>query len=183
MMLLNIVDEISSLESLVVGIANSNGGIPELKDVYDPKSRSHVLSGTYPLESDMVNELDCFVSILISYGINVHRPDLIKNYNQIYSRDIGFVVENKFFKSNILPIRSREIDALKNILNSFDPELIIAFPKDAHIEGGDVVLHKNKIYIGAYIGSDYSKYITARTNLEGLKFLENYFPKKKVDLL
>ena len=183
MMVLNVIDETSSLESLVVGIANSNGGIPELKDVYDPKSRSHILSRTYPLEADMIIELDCFISKLISYGIKVHRPDLIKNYNQIYSRDIGFVIENKFFKSNILPIRSREIDALKNILNSLDPELIITFPKDAHIEGGDVVLHKDKIYVGAYIRSDYPKYITARTNLEGLKFLQNYFSNKEVVLL
>ena len=182
-MVLNVIDETSSLESLVVGIANSNGGIPELKDVYDPKSRSHILSRTYPLEADMIIELDCFISKLISYGIKVHRPDLIKNYNQIYSRDIGFVIENKFFKSNILPIRSREIDALKNILNSLDPELIITFPKDAHIEGGDVVLHKDKIYVGAYIRSDYPKYITARTNLEGLKFLQNYFSNKEVVLL
>jgi N-dimethylarginine dimethylaminohydrolase len=183
MMVLNVIDETSSLESLVVGIANSNGGIPELKDVYDPKSRSHILSRTYPLEADMIIELDCFISKLISYGIKVYRPDLIKNYNQIYSRDIGFVIENKFFKSNILPIRSREIDALKNILNSLDPELIITFPKDAHIEGGDVVLHKDKIYVGAYIRSDYPKYITARTNLEGLKFLQNYFSNKEVVLL
>jgi len=183
MMVLNVIDETSSLESLVVGIANSNGGIPELKDVYDPKSRSHILSGTYPLEADMIIELDCFISKLTFYGIKVHRPDLIKNYNQIYSRDIGFVIENKFFKSNILPIRSREIDALKNILNSLDPELIITFPKDAHIEGGDVVLHKDKIYVGAYIRSDYPKHITARTNLEGLKFLQNYFSNKEVVLL
>ena len=183
MVVLNVIDETSSLESLVVGIANSNGGIPELKDVYDPKSRSHILSRTYPLEADMIIELDCFISKLTFYGIKVHRPDLIKNYNQIYSRDIGFVIENKFFKSNILPIRSREIDALKNILNSLDPELIITFPKDAHIEGGDVVLHKDKIYVGAYIRSDYPKYITARTNLEGLKFLQNYFSKKEVVLL
>ena len=183
MMVLNVIDETSSLESLVVGIANSNGGIPELKDVYDPKSRSHILSGTYPLEADMIIELDCFISKLTFYGIKVHRPDLIKNYSQIYSRDIGFVIENKFFKSNILPIRSREIDALKNILNSLDPELIITFPKDAHIEGGDVVLHKDKIYVGAYIRSDYPKHITARTNLEGLKFLQNYFSNKEVVLL
>ena len=94
-MVLNVIDETSSLESLVVGIANSNGGIPELKDVYDPKSRSHILSRTYPLEADMIIELDCFISKLISYGIKVYRPDLIKNYNQIYSRDIGFVIEKK----------------------------------------------------------------------------------------
>lgn len=183
MMILNIVDETSPLESLIVGIADSSGGTPELEDVYDPKSKEHILSGTYPLESDMISELDCFVSKLINYGIKVFRPDLITNYNQIYSRDIGFVIDDIFFKSNILPKRSREIEALKIILNTFNPDSIINFPEDAHIEGGDVVLHKNKIYVGAYIKSDYPNYITARTNLRGLKVLQSYFPNKEVVLL
>jgi len=182
-MVLNILDETSPLESLVVGIANSNGGIPDLKNIYDPKSRSHVLSGTYPKEIDMINELDCFVSTLKSYGIKVIRPELIQGYNQIYSRDIGFVIENKFIKSNVLPIRSKEIDALKNLLDSFPSNSIITFPIDAHIEGGDVILYKNKIYIGAYIKSDYPDYITARTNLRGLKVLKKYFPNKEMVLL
>tara|TARA_B110000444_G_scaffold261094_1_gene311040 strand:- start:1437 stop:2351 length:915 start_codon:yes stop_codon:yes gene_type:complete len=183
MMLLNIVDETSALESVVVGIANSSGGIPSLDDVYDPKSRVHILSGTYPSEIDMIGELDNFVSKLISYGIKVFRPGVIKNYNQIYSRDIGFVIENKFIRSNILPIRSREIDALKTIIGSFPEDCIISFPEDAHIEGGDVVLHNDKIYVGAYVKNDYSKYITARTNSKGLEVLQNHFPEKKVILL
>ena len=182
-MILNILDETSPLESLVVGIANSNGGVPDLNNIYDPKSRSHILSGTYPKEIDMINELDCFVSILKSYGIRVFRPGLIKDYNQIYSRDIGFVIENKFIKSNVLPIRAKEINALKYLLDSFTSNSIITFPDDAHIEGGDVVLHKNKIYIGAYIKSDYPDYITARTNLRGLEVLQGHFPNKEVVLL
>jgi N-dimethylarginine dimethylaminohydrolase len=182
-MILNIVDETSTLESLIVGIANSSGGTPKLEDVYDPKSREHILSGTYPSESALISELDCFVSKLIDYGIKVFRPDVLTNYNQIYSRDIGFVIENIFFKSNILPKRSREIDALKIILNSINPKSIITFPEDAHIEGGDVILHKNKIFVGAYIKSDYPDYITARTNLRGLKVLQDYFPNKEVVLL
>ena len=180
---LNILNETSSLESLIVGIADSNGGIPDIKDVYDPKSRIHILSGTYPKEKDMINELDYFVSVLESYGIKVYRPRIIKNYNQIYSRDIGFVIENKFIKSNILPIRSREIDALNDVLNLFNSDSIITFPNDAHIEGGDIVLHQNKIYVGAYIKKSYSEYITARTNLRGLKVLQTYFPNKEVVLL
>ena len=182
-MLFNITDETSTLESIIVGIANSNGGIPSLDDVYDPKSRIHILSNTYPKESDMVNELENLVSLLRSYGVKIFRPTLINDYNQIYSRDIGFVIEDKFFKSNILPIRSREIQALDKLLSLFSSDCIISFPDDAHIEGGDVVLFKNKIYVGAYIKNDYSDYITARTNLKGLNFLKNFFPNKDVVLL
>ena len=180
---LNIFDETSVLESVVVGIAKSNGGVPNIKDVYDPKSRSHILSGTYPKEIDMINELNSFVKLLTSYGVKVYRPKVIQNYNQIYSRDIGFVIENKFLISNILPIRSQEIKAIQYLLSSLPSNSIINFPDEAHIEGGDVILHKNKIYVGAYIKDDYSKFITARTNIKGLEFLRNNFPNKEVVLL
>jgi hypothetical protein len=38
---------------------------------------------------------------------------MIENYNQIFSRDIGFVIDDIFIKSNILPDRERELDAIQ----------------------------------------------------------------------
>ena len=182
-MTLNVVNETGILESVIVGIANSSGGVPELKDTYDPKSRQNIIMGTYPEESKMIEELDRFVSILISYNINVYRPRIIKNYNQIFSRDIGFVIDNKFIKSNILPARSKEIKAISYLFKNFSSDSIISFPEDAHIEGGDVILNENKIYVGAYLKSDYSDYITARTNSNGIELLKKHFPNKEVRLL
>ena len=46
---------------------------------------------------------------LISMMLDVFRPTEISNYNQIFSRDIGFVIDNKFVKSNILPDRAQEL--------------------------------------------------------------------------
>jgi len=43
-----------------LGRANRNGPTPKLEECYDPKSRSHVLAGTYPTEESMVGEMEEF---------------------------------------------------------------------------------------------------------------------------
>ena len=37
-------DETSKLKSVIIGIANSSGGIPELNDLYDPKSIKNLIA-------------------------------------------------------------------------------------------------------------------------------------------
>ena len=44
---INVINETAQLESVIVGIANDFGGVPNLKDCYDPKSKEHVLAGTF----------------------------------------------------------------------------------------------------------------------------------------
>ena len=41
-----------------------------------------------------------------------------------------------------------------------------------HIEGGDVVLHNDKLFIGTYTDTNYSSLITARTNIESIEYLK-----------
>jgi hypothetical protein len=38
--------------------------LPELEDAYDPKSREHIKAGTYPLESDMIREMEVLLQVL-----------------------------------------------------------------------------------------------------------------------
>jgi hypothetical protein len=64
---------------------------------------------------------------------------MIENYNQIFSRDIGFVMIF-FIKSNILPDRERELDAIQYLIN---PKKVVRPPEEVHIEGGDVMLWNN----------------------------------------
>ena len=49
-----------------------------------------------------------------------------------------------------------------------------------HIEGGDVVIHNDKLFIGTYSGEDYSELITARTNQESISYLEKMIPSKEI---
>ncbi len=180
MLELNINNETSRLRTVVLGSAISNGPTPTVAEAYDPKSLEHILAGTYPKEEDMILEMDTFNQVLCHYGVTVFRPELIENYNQIFVRDIGFVIGDVFIKSNILPDRERELDAIQYLLDQINPKKIVRPPEEVHIEGGDVMLWNDYIFIGTYNGSDYKDYITARTNREGVQFIKALFPHKKV---
>ena len=180
MIKLNVHNETSRLRAVVLGTAISNGPTPKLEEAYDPKSLEHIKAGTYPLEKDMVLEMEAFNKVFEKYNVKVYRPKLIENYNQIFSRDIAFVIEDKLFKSNILPDREKEIEAIQYVLDQIDPNNIIEASDDVHFEGGDVMLWNNHIFIGTYKGDDYKNYITARTNMKGVNFIKNLFPHKIV---
>ncbi|OYU84067.1 MAG: amidinotransferase [Flavobacterium sp. BFFFF2] len=180
MLSLHIADETSRLRAVVLGSAVSNGPTPTADEAYDPKSLEHILSGTYPTETDMIAEMEAFKAVFDKYDVAVYRPEMIENYNQIFTRDIGFVIDDVFIKANILPDRNRELDALDYLLAQMDPNKIVRPPDEVHIEGGDVMLWGDHIFIGTYKGSDYKEYITARTNMAGVEYIRDLFPHKIV---
>ena len=180
MLQLNINNETSKLRAVVLGSAISNGPTPKAEEAYDPKSLEHILAGTYPLESDMLIEMEAFNRVFLKHEVTVYRPKLIENYNQIFARDIGFVIGDVFIKSNILPDRERELEAIQFIIDQINPKKVVRPPENVHIEGGDVMLWNNYIFIGTYKGSDYSHYITARTNVAGVDYIKQLFPNKTV---
>ncbi|MBP2283146.1 N-dimethylarginine dimethylaminohydrolase [Flavobacterium sp. CG_23.5] len=180
MLELNIKNETSRLRAVVLGSATHNGPTPKADEAYDPKSLEHVLAGTYPVEEDMVNEIEAFSTVLKKYNVTVFRPEMIENYNQIFTRDIGFVIDDVFIKSNILPERERELDAIQYVIDQMDPKKVVRPPEEVHIEGGDVILWNDYIFIGTYKGSDYKDYITARTNVQGVQYIKDLFPNKIV---
>ena len=148
MLELNVHNETSRLRAVVLGLANNNGPTPTVEEAYDPKSLEHILAGTYPLEKDMVHEMNAFSAVLKKYDVTVYRPEMIENYNQIFSRDIGFVIEDIFIKSNILPDRERELEAIEYLIETINPKKVVRPPEEVHIEGGDVMLWKNYIFVG-----------------------------------
>jgi len=180
MLKLNINDEISPLKVVLLGTAKSCGPTPTPKQAYDPKSLEHILAGTYPKEADMVREMEAFANVFKKYGVKVYRPEVINDCNQIFSRDIAFVIENKLIKANILPEREREFAAILHVLDKIDDSHILSPPVEVHIEGGDVMPWHDHIFVGTYTGSDYSDLITARTNKAAIAYLADQFPHKKV---
>lgn len=180
MLQLNISDEISRLKAVVLGTAESCGPTPKPEEAYDPKSLEHILAGTYPVEEDMVREMDGFRKVFEKYGVKVFRPEVLQNCNQIFSRDIAFVIENKLVLANILPDREKEIAAILHVLDKIDPNQILRPPEEVHIEGGDVMPWKDYLFVGTYTAADYPNHITARTNSHAVKYLEKQFPSKNV---
>ena len=180
MLKLNIKNETSRLRAVVLGIATNNGSVPKVEDCYDPKSVQHVIAGTYPKEEDMIIEMEAVAAILEKYNVEVFRPKVIENYNQIFSRDIAFVIDDKLVKANILPDRDQEIEAISHVISNIDAINIITLPDECHVEGGDVMPWNDYIFVGTYSGDDYSDYITARTNVDAVIALQELFPEKTV---
>lgn len=180
MLKIQVKNETGRLRAVVLGIANQNGPIPTAEEAYDPKSLAHIKAGTYPAESDMIFEMSAFQQVLQRYGVKVYRPTLIPNLNQIFARDIGFVIDKKFIKANILPDRAEEWQAIEYLTQQIEPNSLIQAPEDVHMEGGDVILWDDHIFVGTYLGADYAQINTARTNQKGVDFIQDLFPNKTV---
>jgi len=172
-------NEYSALKSVILGLAEDMGDPPKVFDVYDPRSLYHIKNNSYPSEVDVKKDVESFYKILIKHNVDVLRPDNIKNCNQVFARDLGFTISNIFFQSNIVPNREEELVGVSGIINNLDAG-VVKLPDYMHIEGGDVVIHNDKLFIGTYSGEDYSELITARTNQESISYLEKMIPSKEI---
>lgn len=179
-MIVEVKNETNRLRAVILGTAQSNGATPTAEEAYDPKSLEHILKGTYPLEKDMLLEMEAFAQVLKKYEVEVYRPEIIRDCNQIFTRDIGFVIDSKFIKANILPERENEFQAIEYIVEQIPSSQYIVPPTQVHIEGGDVMPWNDHIFIGTYKGEDYTHYKTARTNMAGVNFIKELFPNKIV---
>ena len=177
---LNIHNESTDLEIVVLGLPDSFGGTPKLEKCYDPKSKEHVIAGTFPLQVDVTKEINEFLVVLRKYNVQVLKPENINELNQIFTRDISFVIENKFIVPNIIEDRLDEIKAISLIISQIPKQNILRMPPKARAEGGDVMPWNEFIFVGYSEEEDFNKYRVARTNKEGVQFLEKEFPKKKV---
>ena len=172
-------NEYSALKSVILGLADDMGDPPKVFDVYDPRSLYHIKNNSYPSEVDVKKDVESFYKILIKHNVDVLRPDNIKNCNQVFARDLGFTISNIFFQSNIVPNREEELIGVSGIINNLDAG-VVKLPDYMHIEGGDVVIHNDKLFVGTYSGEDYSELITARTNQESISYLEKMIPSKEI---
>lgn len=177
-MILNVKNETSRLKTVVLGQPHSMGSNPTLKDTYDAKSYETVKNEAYPVEADIAKEMDEFEKVLRKYQVEVLRPLILPNCNQVFARDVAFVIEDKIITSNIIPDRADEQEAYAPIYSQIAFNKIYNLPEKAHVEGGDVVLYNDIIFVGTYTLPDYPQKKTARTNFYAVSFLKELFPEK-----
>ena len=174
---LKVNNETGQLDTLILGLADDFGDVPSIDDCYDPQSRFHVKNNSFPNQIDVSNEMNALMSIFKKNNINVLRPKNINGVNQIFARDIGFVIDDYFIVANVIEDRKEEVPAINSILKSFSSEKIIQLPHDAHVEGGDVVLYNEHVFVGVSSDEDFETFQVARTNYRGYEFLNNKFDK------
>lgn len=175
---LNVKNETSTLKAVVLGQPGSLGQIPRLDQTYDAKSYESVLLAGYPSEEAVYKEMSAFEKVLLKYNVQVFRPWTLDNCNQIFARDVGFVIDDKIINSNIIPDREDEKEAYEVVYDQIAYNKIYNLPEKAHVEGGDVVLFNDTVFVGLYSGADYPQLKTARTNTYAFGFLKELFPEK-----
>ncbi|MDV3957262.1 amidinotransferase [Elizabethkingia anophelis] len=179
-MKLNIKNETGRLKSVVLGQPQSMGDTPELKDSYDAKSYQSIKKEIYPVEKNIISEMNAFEKVLHKYDVEVFRPEIIKDYNQVFSRDVAFVIDDKMIISNIIEDRADEQEAYRKIFEKVPWRNIINLPESAHIEGGDVIVWNDFLFVGTCYSQDYRSFKTARTNEYAIEILKEYFPHKRI---
>jgi N-dimethylarginine dimethylaminohydrolase len=171
---IRILDETAPLEAVILGIANSLGPVPDPEHTYDPKSLEHVLDGTFPKEIDLIEEMAEVEAVLLKYGVTVFRPKVMKNYNQVFSRDIAIVIEDTMIIPEITVERQDEVDGIEYIIQEV-PNVVKPMSHE-RMEGGDVIPWKGKLFVGYSKEEDFKNYKVSRTNEAGVAFLKDHFP-------
>lgn len=180
MLKLHITNETDLLEAVILGIPDSPGKVPALENAYDPKSKEFIRMGQYTDPKKAVLEMKAFEEVLKKYGVKVYRPHVLEDVNQIFTRDISFVIEDKIVIPNMLEDRAEEIEAISYIFDQIDSQKVLKMPEKTRAEGGDVMLWNDYIFVGYSEKEDFENYTVSRTNSAGLEFIKKNFPHKTV---
>ncbi|WP_370087969.1 dimethylarginine dimethylaminohydrolase family protein [Ekhidna sp.] len=174
MITVKVFDETAPLEAVILGIAKDMGGVPKIEETYDPKSKEHILAGTFPKEEDLIKEMDAVAKVLEKHDVKVYRPENIPELNQIFARDIAFVIGNKLVVPCVTPERKKESDGIQYVIDAVENVLL----PDEHerMEGGDIMPWRDYIFVGYSKAADFEKYTVSRTNEDAVKYLEKQFP-------
>lgn len=175
-MKLRAVNEWDALRTVVVGTAQSMGGIPTVEESYDPKSKEHILAGTFPLEADCADELDGLVRLLESQDVRVLRPQNVPDLNQIFARDVGAVVDDRVIITRMISDRAEEWEGIAPLLESVPDRHQLNPPAGVRVEGGDVMPMNGEIWVGYSAPDQFSTFTTSRTNQAALDWLSDQYP-------
>lgn len=177
----HVTNETARLRIVVLGLPDSLGPVPSLAETYDAKSYEAVQRGFFPSEESVQHEMQAVLEVLQRYGVEVLRPTPLQHYNQVFARDVAFTIDDTLFVSNLIPDRERETEAFEEaIFPLVDPSHLELLPEAVHTEGGDLLLYDDILFVGTYLGADYSTYKTARTNKQAVDFLRERFPNKRI---
>ena len=165
------------LTSIIIGSALDSGDSPREEDCYDPTTLSTVKRGIYPKQELLGQQLEALAKTLESLSVKVYRPKNLLQVDQIFARDVGFVIQDMLVRSKMIEDRAIEWEGVKDLLQGIKS---VTPPSDVLIEGGDVLIAGNKLYVGYSDEATISSLKTARTNEKSLVWLQKIFPDIQV---
>lgn len=123
---------------------------PAILDQYEPINdvHRHFFQTDPPDSSQIKEEYQRFIDILRKFHVECHFLDpSSENPYQVYTRDIGFTVGDRFFYGNMVrPVRQPEVTTIKQWMagRGFSGEQI----PHGYVEGGDRLINAPYVYAG-----------------------------------
>lgn len=127
---------------------------------------------TDELNLNIVNkQYNTLLNMLIENDVKPYFLDINGNPSQLFARDIGFVINDLLFISNMKnSLRKSEIAGLKDfVINKNINHYIMQHT----VEGGDIIVHNNKVFIGQANRTDEAAFIEI-DNILRTKFNNSY---------
>ena len=118
----------------------------------------------------MINEYNNFINILINQQVNLKFINFSKSKSQVFTRDIGFFIGGILFVSNLKDENRK--DEINPLLKFIEEHKIQYYTMKNNIEGGDVILYDNYIFIG----------LSDRTSKEGIEEVQKVLIEKNIDM-
>lgn len=155
---LQCASETATLREVIIGYPDNMRGHDE---IINQTQQKFINDGDTPTPEATIREFEDFRRALEQHGIKVHMPIKLDMKEQIYARDIGFVIGDTFFVSNMARApRKGEIDGIMHLLKK-TPK-VVWIPENIFIEGGDIITDKGVVYMG----------IGQRTKPEAIDFMK-----------
>jgi len=100
-----------------------------------------------PIDKQIVSkQYNTLFNTLLDYGVRIHFFDLNRSTSQVFARDIGFIIDNILFISNMTqPERQTEI---KGLIDFAKQHNIKSHIMENKVEGGDILVHNSKVFVG-----------------------------------
>jgi len=121
-----------------------------------------------PVDDEYLEQQKQLISILDKYDVEVLMTKKCNDAKyQMFTRDPFIVIGKKILLNYMKEsIRQLEIDTIKEVLDKIDDSKKIYLNQDTIIEGGDVIIHNDVIFVGQK-GN--------RTDENGFKFIKGMF--------
>lgn len=138
----------------------------QITEIINEQQKSNIGNVDLNKANKQYNQL---VNTLSNMGVEIQFLDILDSPYQVYTRDIGFVIGETMFISNMkADVRSKETESLKGYIKRYTGLNIVQLSH--HVEGGDVFVHQDTVFIG---NSD-------RTDIAGIQEISSYCKGKKV---
>lgn len=123
-----------------------------------------------PDPATLVTEFDGMQAALEAQGVEVLRPTPVDGVpDQLTPRDIGVVIGDVFVQMHMATeCRANEWQGIRQVIDTLPAQHFLEVPSSAVLEGGDVVVDRDFIFVGT----------GERSNAEGVRFLQEHFSEK-----